>query len=212
MERPLTSAVTPEATPPVWLQEKTQRLQALFNQREQKGGDLHPVGELMQDFEPPMQQKKFSEAEALVDRAFKLLAETTPQEQPPPPSQAGRPQSLQQKVQRLQALFDNANKRGADLQPVDELLQDFGPLVRQQKFSEAEALVDRALANLLKRTKARVRIVENHEKFCAVSQSLKRHRQRVRSGHWRKRPDAVSYLVMEDCEPCRNYIISEMSF
>ena len=74
MERPLTSAVTPEATPPVWLQEKTQRLQALFNQREQKGGDLHPVGELMQDFEPPMQQKKFSEAEALVDRAFKLLA------------------------------------------------------------------------------------------------------------------------------------------
>ena len=112
MERPLTSAVTPEATPPVWLQEKTQRLQALFNQREQKGGDLQPVGELMQDFEPPMQQKKFSEAEALVDRAFKLLAETTPQEQPPPPSQAGRPQSLQQKVQRLQALFEQRQQEG----------------------------------------------------------------------------------------------------
>ena len=61
---------------PVSLQEKMQRLQALVNQREQAGANLQAVGELMQGFESLMQQKKFSEAEALVDRAFMLLGES----------------------------------------------------------------------------------------------------------------------------------------
>jgi hypothetical protein len=53
-----------------------QRLQALAAQRQQAGADMQPVSELMQGFEPLLQQQKFAEAEALVDRALKLLGES----------------------------------------------------------------------------------------------------------------------------------------
>ena len=49
---------------------------------------MQPVGELMQGFEPLMQQRKFSEAEALVDRAFKLLGEPAPAAPSPAPGDA----------------------------------------------------------------------------------------------------------------------------
>jgi hypothetical protein len=55
------------------------------------------------------------------------------------------PQSLQEKMQRLQALMERLQQQNVDLQPVADLMRGFGPLVEQQKFSEAEALVDRAL-------------------------------------------------------------------
>lgn len=59
------------------------RLQALVEKRQQEGADLQPIGELMQGFEPLMRQKKFSEAEALVDQALKLLGESAPADQAP---------------------------------------------------------------------------------------------------------------------------------
>ena len=55
------------------------------------------------------------------------------------------PQSLQEKMHRLQALVERMQQQGADLQPVGELLQGLQPLMQEQKFGEAEALVDRAL-------------------------------------------------------------------
>jgi len=121
------------------IQQKIERLHGLVQQRQKEGADLQPVGELMQDFEPLMQQQKFAEAEALLDRALELVNKLGS------PTPTGPPPSLRVKMQRLQALFERKQQAGADLQPVGELMQDFEPLMQQQKFSEAEALVDRAL-------------------------------------------------------------------
>ncbi len=121
------------------IRQKIERLQALATQRAREGINPQPVSELMQGFEPLMQQGKVKEAEALLDRALELankLAHSNP---------TGPPLSLQEKVQRLQALVEKRQQEGADLQPVGELMQGFDPLIQQQKFTEAEALVDRAL-------------------------------------------------------------------
>lgn len=66
----------PSAAPPQSLQQKMRRLHDLVEKRQEEGADLQPVGELMQGFEPLRQERKFSEAEALVDRALKLLGES----------------------------------------------------------------------------------------------------------------------------------------
>lgn len=67
----------PSEAVPQSLQQKISRLRDLVEKRQEEGTDLQPVGELMQGFEPLRQQQKFSEAEALVDRALKLLGSTT---------------------------------------------------------------------------------------------------------------------------------------
>ena len=69
------------------------------------------------------------------------LAQDTPQRVAP----NAVPQSLQDKVQRLQGLLERLQGQGADVQPIGDLMQGFGPLMQEQKFPEAEALVDRAL-------------------------------------------------------------------
>jgi negative regulator of replication initiation len=141
-------AQQPGATPgglPPSLQAKIARLQALAEKREAEGFDMEPVAAIANGIHPLIEQKKYAEAEAQVDRALKLLGETTPQEQPRPQNQTGPPQSLQQKVHRLQALIERREQEGADLQPVGELMQGMDPLMQQQKYTEAEALVDRAL-------------------------------------------------------------------
>src|SRR6266487_330720 len=57
----------------------------------------------------------------------------------------GVPQSLQEKMRQLQALVEKRQQEGADLQPIGDLMQGLQPLIQEQKFGEAEALVDRAL-------------------------------------------------------------------
>lgn len=56
------------------LQAKMERLHALLAQRQQEGTDMQSVSDLMQGFEPLVQQQKFAEAEALLDRALKLAS------------------------------------------------------------------------------------------------------------------------------------------
>ena len=63
----------------------------------------------------------------------------------PQAASGGAPQSLQEKIQQLQTLVVKKQQEGADVQPVGEMMQSLGPLMQEQKFSEAEALVDRAL-------------------------------------------------------------------
>lgn len=60
-------------------------------------------------------------------------------------TRATPPQALHQKVIRLQSLVQKHQQEGSDMQPLRDLMQGFEPLMRQQKFNEAEALVDRAL-------------------------------------------------------------------
>ena len=50
---------------PQSLQEKMQRLRALVERLQQQDVDLQPVGDVMQGFQPLVQDQKFSEAEAL---------------------------------------------------------------------------------------------------------------------------------------------------
>ena len=126
---------------PQSIQEKMQRLHAMVEQLQQQNVDLQPVGDVMQGFQPLVQEQKFSEAEALVDRALKIAAELASHVAP----QTGPPLSLQQKMQRLQGLVNQREQAAGDMQPIGYLMQDFQALMDQQKFSEAEALVDRAL-------------------------------------------------------------------
>ncbi|MCI0423475.1 MAG: hypothetical protein L0312_30370, partial [Acidobacteria bacterium] len=121
------------------IQQKRERLQVLVQRRQQEGANLQPVGELMRGLEPLIQQQKLAEAEALLDRALELANKLGSQEQ------SGPPPSLQRKMQRLQALAQKRMQAGGDLQPVGELVGGIQPLMQQRKFSEAEAMVDRAL-------------------------------------------------------------------
>ena len=126
---------------PQSLQEKMQRLRALVERLQQQDVDLQPVGDVMQGFQPLVQEQKFSEAEALVDRAFKIAEELASSAA----RQTGPPRSLQQKMRTLQTLVEKREQAGGDMQPIGDVMQGFQPLMDQQKFSEAEALLDRAL-------------------------------------------------------------------
>ena len=130
---------------PQSLKEKMHRLEALVGKLQEAGVDPQPVGDIMQDFRPLVEQQKFSEAEALVDRALKRAGELAPHEQQPEPSSIQPPESVQQRMHQLQALVKARQQAGADVQPIGDLMQNLPPLVQQQKFAEAEALVDRAI-------------------------------------------------------------------
>jgi hypothetical protein len=97
-------ATQPQGNPsggvPQTLQEKMHQLQALVEKLQQQGADLQPLGDLMQGLQPLMQQQKFVEAEALIDRAINLAAglkpppSRTPPEQTSQPAQPPRPRGL----------------------------------------------------------------------------------------------------------------------
>ena len=59
--------------PPQSLQEKMQKVHAGVKRWEEQSRDLSPVGELMQQFQPLMQEEKFQEAEAVLDKALAVL-------------------------------------------------------------------------------------------------------------------------------------------
>lgn len=87
----------PPGAVPASLQEKMHRLQALVEKLQQAGANLQPVGDLMQSFQPLMEQQKFTEAEALVDRALKVASELVlPRNQ-----QAGAPPWLQETMRHV---------------------------------------------------------------------------------------------------------------
>jgi TolB protein len=135
---------SPTQTVPVSLQRKMQCLEGQVQRWQQEGKDLQPIGEIMQGFQPLVEQQKFAAAERLVDQALKLLGAACPQ-LGGDVSGTAPPATLQQKMQRFQALVQQRQQEGVNLQPVGELMQDFEPLMQQQKFAEAEALLDRAL-------------------------------------------------------------------
>src|SRR5438874_1998895 len=63
---------------PQSLQEKMHRLETLVHQLQEQNVDMQPVGELMQGYQSLVQQKKFTEAEALLDRALKMAGDLAP--------------------------------------------------------------------------------------------------------------------------------------
>lgn len=65
--------------------------------------------------------------------------------QPQEIAPASMPQSLQDKIHQLQDAVEQLQQRGTDPQPVAELMQGVPLLIEQQKFADAEALIDRAL-------------------------------------------------------------------
>jgi len=121
------------------IQQKMERLQSLVQQRQQEGVDLQPVGELMQGFQLLMQEGKLSEAEALLDHAFDVANRLGS------PPQTGPPPSIERKLHCVQAQVEKWQQEGKDPQPIGDIMQDLQPLVEQQKFAEAEDVLDRAL-------------------------------------------------------------------
>ena len=69
-----------QASAPHSLQEKRFRLQALAEKIQQRGGNFETVGEIMQGLQPLIQQHKFVEAEALLDRAIQVASGLLPAE------------------------------------------------------------------------------------------------------------------------------------
>ena len=61
--------------PPASLQAKMQKFQAAVQRWQEQNRDLSPVGQIMQEFQPLMNEGKFEEAEAKLDRILKLLGQ-----------------------------------------------------------------------------------------------------------------------------------------
>lgn len=57
----------------------------------------------------------------------------------------GPPHQIIQKVQRLQKAVEAQARGGKDVSPIQKMMQKFGPLMQQEKFMEAEKLVNEAL-------------------------------------------------------------------
>jgi hypothetical protein len=144
-----------EMNQPASLARKRHCLEAEIQKWQDEGKDLQPIAEILQEFPPLFQHQKYAEAEQVVDRAIKVSGATCP-DQPTSfvsgtqgSSTTEPPASLQEKMHRLQSLIEPrmAGEQGdaTDLQPVVEIMQRVGPLIQQQKFADAEALVDRAL-------------------------------------------------------------------
>ena len=136
------------------LAQKVQRLQQAIQQRQRAGKNLRPIAEVMQGFAPLLQAGKLSEAEATVDRALTLLGErfapddsvlTAPREALSP---ADLPEAIRRKMQRASELAEQWQRDGKDLTPVARVMNQVEPLLRQRKFKEAEAVLDRGLSLL----------------------------------------------------------------
>jgi len=141
------------------------RLEKLAQKRQDEGFDMAPVVAVAEGVGPLIDQQKFSEAEARMDRALKLLGDSSTPEAPAPTPQPGAtsggvPPSLQAKMARLQRLAQKRQEEGGDMEPVVAIADGVQPLMEQQKFSEAEALVDRALELLEKAAPAKPAPVE----------------------------------------------------
>lgn len=91
-----------------------------------------------------LRDRKFEEADKVADEILSLIS-SKPAPQPPGSPPGAAQQSLQQKMARLQALAQKHQQAGGDMQPIVEIADGVQPLLDQQKFREAEALVDRAL-------------------------------------------------------------------
>ena len=65
----------PEGVPPGSLQEKMQQVQARVKEWQAAGRDPAPVIRIMREFESLMKDRKFIDAEAVLDRALGLLGE-----------------------------------------------------------------------------------------------------------------------------------------
>jgi Spy/CpxP family protein refolding chaperone len=71
-------------------------------------------------------------------------------EGPPPPEPQGVPPgSVQEKIQKVEALSKAAAGAGRDMTAVNQVMKDFDPLMKERRFIEAEAVLDRALKLLV---------------------------------------------------------------
>jgi Spy/CpxP family protein refolding chaperone len=76
------------------------------------------------------------------------LKQKAAQESPQAGPAAPPPPALQNKIQKVQALIKQWQAEGRDLSEVGPLMEALGPLMREQKFTEAEAVLDKALTLL----------------------------------------------------------------
>ncbi len=126
-------------------QEKMRRIQTAMPAWVQKTGRQAEAMSLAEKITALMKERKFEEADKVADEILSLISSTPAPQQPPGPPPATARQSLQQKMARLQALAQKHQEAGGDMQPIVEIADGVQPLLDQQKFREAEALVDRAL-------------------------------------------------------------------
>jgi len=81
------------------------------------------------------------------------LQELRPKPPAPPAPDAPQgvpPGSIKEKMDRVQAGLKEWKDAGRDPVPVDQILREFDPFIKERKFAEAEAVLDRALEALRK--------------------------------------------------------------
>ena len=109
-----------------------------------KGEDPMLIGMVMSQFEPLVKQGKGKEAEKILDTALKLLKNKDPRKVP----EAKPYVRVQDKIREVQQKAPQWAASGGDLSKIDSLMKKLDPLMKEGKLQEAEALLDRAIAQL----------------------------------------------------------------
>lgn len=101
---------------------------------------------LMQKFPELMQRGQVAEAEALLDNVIAMLGLDDDKDAAAKPhALTEKTSGLPEKVQAMQDGIQKKQQKGEDLSKIQDLLKMIGPLLDQNKHSEAEPLVDQVL-------------------------------------------------------------------
>ncbi len=127
------------------LQAKIARIEKEVQSRAQAGQSPFDVVGLMQKFPELMQNGQVREAEAVLDRAIKMLglegAERSPRGEKP----AGPPRELAEKIQVIQQRAERMRQNGQDVSEIQKRMSKLGPLVQQGKIDDANKLLKEVL-------------------------------------------------------------------
>jgi Spy/CpxP family protein refolding chaperone len=127
------------------LKEKMSRIQQAVQSRAEAGDPPSDVVAVMQKFPELMRNGQPREAEALLDRVIAMLGGAEPGKKPGTQPGGTRPSaSLPGKVDALQKLAKERQQNGGDVSKIGELMQKLGPLLQQNKFDEAEKVIDKS--------------------------------------------------------------------
>ncbi|MCI0427919.1 MAG: SMP-30/gluconolactonase/LRE family protein [Nitrospiraceae bacterium] len=124
--------------PSAALVEKHRKLEQAVQAAKREKKDLTPVARIVRELDPLMKERKFREAETLLDRALKAVEESKPGSDPTV--------RLQEKVHKIEEGARKWQEDGKDPSPIAEIMQEFDPLMKAGKIQEAEAVLDRALS------------------------------------------------------------------
>ncbi len=108
----------------IW--QKQKQVQKAIERAHKEGRDPSQVAPIIQQIDQLMKAEKHAEANGMLDHALQVL-------------------TILEKAQRVQEGVKRWQQGGNDPSPVFKIMQEFDPLLKQNKLKEAESVLDRAL-------------------------------------------------------------------